>query len=143
MKTQLHEGRINNKEMAGKARLRITPQTQIFSYNQRIFVSHIRAKHCRFLWFMPLLGIRSPCQDASKQECYFIIDFDLQCPVHQKFLVQLARINVGRRCLLAYNILSRFEDNVMLTLIRQLFFESFSLQLYACVTPSRRSMPLA
>ena len=125
MRTQMHEGWINNKEMAGKARLSITPQTQIFSYSQWIFVSHIRAKHCRFLWFMPLLGIRCPCEDASKQEYYFIIDFDLQCPVHQKFLVQLARINVGRRCLLAYNILSRFEDNVMLTLIRQLFFWVF------------------
>ena len=66
-------------------------------------------------------GTFTSCQDASKQECYFTIDFDLQCPVHQKFLVQLARINVGRRCLLTYNILSRFEDNVMLTLIRQLF----------------------
>ena len=36
------------------------PQTQIFSYSQRIFFRHILPKHFTFLWFMPSLGVRSP-----------------------------------------------------------------------------------
>ena len=40
---------------------RITPQTQIFSYDRRNFDYHIRPEQFRFNWFMPSLGVRSPC----------------------------------------------------------------------------------
>ena len=36
-------------------------QNTFFSYYRSIFVCQIWPKHFRFLWFMPSLGVRSPC----------------------------------------------------------------------------------
>ena len=55
------KGRIDDKEMACIPRPRITPQTQIFSYNQSIFVCHIQPKYLGFLWFVPSLGVCFSC----------------------------------------------------------------------------------
>jgi hypothetical protein len=47
------QGQISDK----RERPKITPQTQMFSYGPKIFVSHIQPKHFRFLWFMPSLSL--------------------------------------------------------------------------------------
>ena len=58
-----------NKEMACRTRLRITPQTQIFSNGWSIFVCHIRHKQFRFLWFIPSLGVRVRSPFMQGQWC--------------------------------------------------------------------------
>ena len=55
-----HGGQMHDKKMACRTRPRITPQKQIFSYSQIIFVCHIRPKQFRFIWFMASLGVCNP-----------------------------------------------------------------------------------
>ena len=57
----IHGGRMHDKEMACRTWPRNTPQTQIFSNGQNIFVCrHVQPKHFRFFLFRPSLGVRSP-----------------------------------------------------------------------------------
>ena len=55
----VHQRQINDKEIASRARQKITPQPQTFSYSWSIFVCYIRSKHFRLLCFMASLGVCS------------------------------------------------------------------------------------
>ena len=43
------------------ARPKIKSQSQIYRHSRSIFLSATSAQNCRLLWFMPSLGVRSPC----------------------------------------------------------------------------------
>ena len=60
-----HGLRTPREEIAFTARLKIQSQSQIFRYGRSIFCLHHRPNFSdTYLWFMPPLGVRSPCFSA-------------------------------------------------------------------------------
>ena len=59
--TYTHEIRTPGEEIVFTARPKIKSQSQIYRHSRSIFLSATSAQNCRLLWFMPSLGVRSPC----------------------------------------------------------------------------------
>ena len=57
------------EEIVFTARQKIQSQSQIFRYGRSIFLSASSAQFFRYLWFMPSLGVRSPCCHAFNLLC--------------------------------------------------------------------------
>ena len=56
--------------MAWGTQPRNTPKRLFFSYDQSIFIGHVRPKHFRFLWFMPSLCVRSFAHATFSEQWY-------------------------------------------------------------------------
>ena len=59
-----HRLRTPREERTFTAQPKIKSQSQIFRYGRSIFMSATSAQFFRFLWFMPSLGVRSPCLET-------------------------------------------------------------------------------
>ena len=63
-----HGLRTPGKEIVFTARSKINSHSQILRYSQSIFCLPHRPEIFRFLWFMSLLGVRSPCIERNPSQ---------------------------------------------------------------------------